>query len=59
MEVCTFFLKSPITILKELMVNLVRRPKGQRLNPRYSQGTVKHGGGNVMVWGCFSDHGEV
>lgn len=36
---------------------LVRRPKGQRLNPRYSTGTVKHGGGNVIVWGCFSGHG--
>lgn len=38
-------------------VRLVRRPKGERLNPRYSKGTVKHGGGNVMVWGCFSGHG--
>lgn len=36
---------------------LVRRPKGQRLNPRYTRGTVKHGGGNVLVWGCFSGHG--
>lgn len=36
---------------------LVRRPKGESLNPRYTKGTVKHGGGNVMVWGCFSGQG--
>lgn len=32
----------------------VRRPVSSRLNPKYCSGTVKHGGGNVMVWGCFS-----
>lgn len=35
----------------------VRRPKGESLNPKYTKGTVKHGGGNVMVWGCFSGQG--
>lgn len=35
----------------------VRRPRGERLNPLYTRGTVKFGGGNVMVWGCFSAHG--
>jgi transposase len=35
----------------------VRRPVGKRLDPRYCLKTVKHGGGNVMVWGCFSSHG--
>lgn len=38
-------------------LKLVRRPKGQRLNPRYSKGSVKHGGGSVMVWGCVSGNG--
>lgn len=32
----------------------VRRPANNRLNPQYCTGTVKHGGGHVMVWGCFS-----
>lgn len=35
----------------------VRRPKGKRLDPRYTKGTIKHGGGNVMVWTCFSANG--
>ena len=35
----------------------VRRPRGEKLNPRYTRATVKHGGGNVMVWGCFSGQG--
>lgn len=35
----------------------VRRPKGQRLNPKYCIATTKYGGGNVMVWGCFSGQG--
>lgn len=35
----------------------VRRPKGQRTSPRYMSATVKHGGGNVMVYGAFSAAG--
>lgn len=32
----------------------VRRPAGTRLFPKYCNLTVKHEGGSVMVWGCFS-----
>lgn len=32
----------------------VRRPINKRFDPKYTLGTIKHGGGNVQVWGCFS-----
>lgn len=32
-------------------IKYVRRPKNERYNIRYQVPTVKHGGGNVMVWG--------
>ena len=35
-------------------IRYVRRPIGDRFNPKYQLLTTKHGGGNVMVWGCFS-----
>lgn len=38
-------------------VKYVRRPDNQRTNPRYMVPTMKHGGGNIMVWGCFSRDG--
>ena len=42
-------LKGPYSNLK------VPRPKDICLDPKYTTGTVKHGGGKgAMVWGCFS-----
>jgi hypothetical protein len=38
-------------------IQWVRRPKNERFNHKYTRGTVKHGGGNVKFWGCFSAHG--
>lgn len=35
----------------------VRRPVNKRLDSKYYNTSVKHGGGSVMVWGCFSGNG--
>ncbi|KAI4898031.1 hypothetical protein NFI96_003273 [Prochilodus magdalenae] len=33
------------------------RKKGEAFNPKNTIPTVKHGGGNLMFWGCFSANG--
>ena len=33
------------------------RPPGEGFNPKYQLPTVKHGGGNTMLWGCYSQDG--
>ncbi|KAI8429369.1 hypothetical protein MSG28_000014 [Choristoneura fumiferana] len=35
----------------------VRRPPNKAFDPKYTKVTLKHGGGNVKIWGCFSGHG--
>lgn len=35
----------------------VRRPINKEFCPLYTKKTVKHGGGNIKVWGCFSYSG--
>ncbi len=36
---------------------VVWRKPGEELDPRFVNKTVKHGGGNVMVWGCVTQRG--
>lgn len=38
-------------------IKYIRRPIGKRYSPLYLKMTVKHGGGNVKLWGCFSTKG--
>ena len=38
-------------------IRYIRRPTGERFNLKYQFPTVKHGGGNIVVWGCFSRDG--
>ena len=35
----------------------VRRPPNTDFDPRHTIKTVKHGGGNIKIWGCFSFRG--
>ena len=35
----------------------VRSRRGERLSSQCIKPTVKHGGGNIQVWGCFSFNG--
>jgi len=35
----------------------VRHPKNTAFDPKHTIKTVKHGGGNIMLWGCFSSSG--
>lgn len=49
--------ESKFNIFNSDGIQYVRRPAGKRLDPKYTKPTVKHGGGSVMVWGCFSGFG--
>jgi transposase len=38
-------------------IQYVWREPGKRLDSRYLSSTIKHGGGNIMTWGCISSKG--
>ena len=47
----------PIELWGHNDVKFVWRPDNKALDPRYTLPTVKHGGGKLMIWGCFSSKG--
>ena len=49
--------ESKINLINSDGRSYVRRPKNTAFPPKYTKKTVKHGGGNILVWGCFSSIG--
>ncbi len=54
-------MRSDETKIKLFGINSTRRvcrKKKDEYNPKNTIPTVKHGGGNIMLWGCFSAKGD-
>jgi len=49
--------ESPFSIFGECGKTYVRRRVGEEFDEQCLQPTVKHGGGKIQVWGCFTAHG--
>ena len=46
--------ESKVNLVGSDRKRFVRRPKNTAYRLQYTLKTVKHGGGNIMVWACFS-----
>lgn len=53
---CLFTDESKFEIFSNKRRVYVRRGKNERMLPQCILPTVKHGGGSVMVWGCFGNN---
>lgn len=49
--------ESPFLIFGGKTRSFVRRRQGESLHPHCVDKTVKHGGGKINIWGCFSSKG--
>ena len=49
--------ESPFSMFRECGKNYVRRRPGEEFNPECVTLTMKHGGGKIQVWGCFTARG--
>lgn len=49
--------EAPFSIVGHCGKTYVRRRIGEELNPNCVTSTVKHGGGKIQVWGCFTANG--
>lgn len=56
MEKCSFSDETKINRVCSDGKRYVRRPSNKAFDPKFTNMTLKHGGGNVKIWGCFSGH---
>ena len=49
--------ETKLELFGHMDVEYVWRKKGEAYNPKNTVPTVKHGGGHIMLWGCFSSSG--